>query len=232
MGGWEDSNCWVYGQSGGQRPAKSNRGLALTSTLLYEVSGMTLFDLLFIGLFLLAVGALLAAACFAVRQQYGRARRILWRLLIGAAAYMTVVIAVSLSLPRRIIKVGDPECFDDWCVSVVGYRRTVEGDHLAYRVDLRLFSQARRISQREHNLAVYLTDEQGRRYDSLANKSDLPFHVLLRPQESIVASREFLLPAKATQVGAVITHKGGFPIGWFIIGYDTWFRKPPLVELP
>jgi hypothetical protein len=32
-------------------------------------------------------------------------------------------------------------------------------------------------------------------------------------------------------VGAVIAHEGGFPIGWFIIGYDTWFRKPPLAPL-
>jgi hypothetical protein len=30
----------------------------------------------------------------------------------------------------------------------------------------------------------------------------------------------------------VIAHEGGFPIGWLIIGYDTWFRKAPLVKLP
>jgi len=30
----------------------------------------------------------------------------------------------------------------------------------------------------------------------------------------------------------VFAHEGGFPIAWFIIGYDTWFRKPTLVQLP
>jgi len=38
--------------------------------------------------------------------------------------------------------------------------------------------------------------------------------------------RSFLLPAGAGDVGIVIAHQGGFPIGWFVVGYDTWFRKP------
>jgi hypothetical protein len=44
----------------------------------------------------------------------------------------------------------------------------------------------------------------------------------------------FLVPAEAALLAVVIVviaHEGGFPIGWFIIGYDTWFRKPPIVRL-
>jgi hypothetical protein len=40
-----------------------------------------------------------------------------------------------------------------------------------------------------------------------------------------------LVPEEAAGVAAVITHEGGFPIGWFIAGYDTWFRKPPITNL-
>jgi len=29
----------------------------------------------------------------------------------------------------------------------------------------------------------------------------------------------------------VIRHESGFPIGWFIIGYPTWFGKPEMVRL-
>lgn len=193
---------------------------------------MMLTDLLFIALFLVTVATLLAAGWFAVRGQFGRARRILLRLLAGATAYMLVVIVVSLILPRRVVEVGELQCNDDWCIAIAGYKRVPEGDHAVYKVDLRLSSQARRTTQREKNVVLYLTDQQGRRYDSVADESQVPINTLLGPQESVVASRSFVVPADAAEVGAVIAHEGGFPIGWLIIGYDTWFRKPPLVKLP
>ena len=193
---------------------------------------MPLFDLIFILLFLLAVSTSLVAAWFVVRSQFARARRIFLRLFAGTAVYMLVVIVVSLILPRRVVKIGDPQCFDDWCVSVAGFKRMPEGDRVGYSVDLRLSSRARRVSQREKNLAIYLTDQHGRRYDPVADLSSVPFSVLLQPQESIVVSRSFLVPNDATEVATVIAHEGRFPIGWFIVGYDTWFRKPPLVKFP
>ncbi|HLM99080.1 MAG TPA: hypothetical protein VK335_07350 [Bryobacteraceae bacterium] len=192
---------------------------------------MSLFDLLFIALFLTAVFSLLAAGWFALRWQFGRARRILYRLIAGAAIYMAIVIAVSVVLPRRVLRVGDPLCFDDWCVAVTGVKPAPESGRTVYCVELRLSSRARRVSQRERNLAVYLTDDQGRRFDPVAVNSDVPYSVLLRPQESVEVSRSFALPAEASGVGVVISHEGGFPIGWFIIGYDTWFRKPPVVMM-
>jgi hypothetical protein len=192
---------------------------------------MSLFDLLFILLFLIAVSALMAAAWFAISRQFRRSRNILFRLLVGAVAYMAVVIAVSLILPRRVVKLGRPQCFDDWCILIAGFTRAPQGAYVAYSVDLRLSSRARRAPQRENNLAVYLTDDRGRRHDPVADKSAAAFNVLLEPHESLVVSRKFLVPVDAADVGAVITHEGGFPIGWFIIGYDTWFRKPPITAL-
>ncbi|GAC1703319.1 MAG: hypothetical protein NVS9B4_11120 [Candidatus Acidiferrum sp.] len=191
---------------------------------------MLLSDLLFIILFLTAVSTLLLAAWFGARKQFGPARGVLCKLLIANAIYILVLVVVSLVLPRRIVKPGDPQCFDDWCVGVAGFDKKREGSVVAYRVDLRLFSRARRVSQRENHLAVYLTDERGRRFDSIADKMNVPFNVLLRPEESVVVSRSFVVPDDAREVGAVITHEGGFPIGWFIVGYDAWFRKPPLVR--
>jgi len=192
---------------------------------------MKLADLLFIVLFLATVSTLIAAAWFTLRRRFDRARRILLRLLIGAAAYMAVVIAVSMILPRRVVQMNDPHCFDDWCISVAGFKHAQEDTRVAQTVDLRLSSRARRISQRENHLAVYLIDDRGRRYDPPADASSTPFNVLLGPLESVVVSRRFLAPGDATGVGIVIAHQGGFPIGWFIIGYDTWFRKPPIAKL-
>ncbi|MGB2634162.1 MAG: hypothetical protein WAM58_09515 [Candidatus Acidiferrum sp.] len=192
---------------------------------------MNVFDLLFIVLFFVAAFSFFAAVWFALRHQVRRALGILTRILLGAAVYFTVVVAVSLIGPRRILKVGDRQCFDDMCVSVSGYQRVPEKTGLLYRVDMGLFNSGRGVSQRENNLVMYLTDDHGRRYDPVSDNSYDPFNVKLRPQESTVVSRTFLIPENAKGIGAVITHEGGFPIGWFIIDYDTWFRRPPLAPL-
>ena len=102
---------------------------------------------------------------------------------------------------------------------------------MKYRVEVELFNRGRGVSQRENNLVAYLTDNQGRRYDPIPDNGYVAFNVLLRPNESAMVSRSFLIPESVNGVGAVITHEGGFPIGWLIIDYDTWFRKPPLVPL-
>ncbi len=192
---------------------------------------MGLFDLLFIVLFLAAASALLSAAWFAARGDSARARRIFLRLLAAAAAYMALVITASVVLPKRSVSLAEPQCFDDWCVAFAGIERSPKPDGVAYGVNLRLFSRARRISQREKHLVVYLRDDRGRRYNPLGDPSSIPFDVLLRPEESVTVSRSFQLPADAAGVGLVITHEGGFPIGWFIVGYDTWFRKPAMAPL-
>jgi hypothetical protein len=190
-----------------------------------------LFDLFFMLLVPIAFATFLAAAWSALRREFSRARRILFRLFLGTATYMAIVVAVSLILPRRVIHAGDSQCFDDWCIAIAGYKRSPEGARIRYNLNLRLSSRARRVSQRENNVAFYLTDSRGRRYDAMARGSSGAFNALLQPQESIIVSRSFLVPAEASEVGAVITHEGGFPIGWFIIGYDTWFRKPALAAL-
>ena len=176
-------------------------------------------------------GKVFAVYC-ALRRQFIRARRILWRLGISAFVYMLIVIDVSAVLPRRVISLGEPQCFHDWSISVDAVHKVPEGERVRYTADLQLSSRALRVSQREKNLAVYLTDKHGRRYDPSTAASDVPFDVLLQPRESKAASRTFLFPADATNVVVVIAHEGGFPIGWFIIGYDTWFRKPPLIQVP
>jgi hypothetical protein len=103
---------------------------------------------------------------------------------------------------------------------------------ISYIVTLQISSSARRVSQRENGVVVYLTDQRGRRYDPDPDTSDVPLNVLLGPQESVAATRVFEVPADAREIGLVVTDEGGFPIGWFILGYETWFRKPTIVRLP
>jgi hypothetical protein len=193
---------------------------------------MTLFDLLFIVAFLATAATLLRAAFLAVAGRRASALVLLRNLGICAAGYLGIVILASVFLPRTVTQIGDPRCFDDWCITVENAARQPVGGRVAYLVTLRLSSTARRVSQREKSVAVYLTDDAGRRYNPTPQKSDVPFDIQLGPQESVTATRTFEVPADAPKLGLVITHEGGFPIAWFIIGYETWFRKPALVRLP
>jgi hypothetical protein len=187
--------------------------------------------LIFILSFFGTILSLAWAVRLAFQHQFKRSRRVLAKVFVCAAAYFTTVIGVSLFLPRRIMKSGDRQCFDDVCVSADGFTRVTQGTCVKYELRIRLSSRARGAAQRENNLVMYLTDGQKRRYDPVAGSSYTPFNIRLQPQESVLAVREFLVPCDTNDVGVVITHEGGFPIGWFIIAYDAWFRKPPILPL-
>jgi hypothetical protein len=193
---------------------------------------MLLADLVFLFLLLLAAGTFVLAAGYALRREYRRAGLVLWRLLLAAAVYMLCVIAISLFGSRRVVKIGEPQCFDDWCVAITVVNKEAVSEGLRYTVDLQLASRALRVPQRERYMVVYLIDNAGRRFDPVPNASEVPFGVLLQPGQSMNASRSFLLPLDAAHVSAVVTHEGGFPIEWLVAGYDAWFRKPPIVEIP
>jgi hypothetical protein len=191
---------------------------------------MSVFDLLFIVVFFATVAFLMAAAVSAIRGRGVRAIHILRGYAIGASVYLGIVAGVSLCGARRVLNIGDPRCFDDWCIAVENVHRKPVHAGISYSVILRISSLARRVSQREKDVVVYLTDDRGRRYDPTPDYSAVPVHVLLAPRESVAATRVFEVPADAHGIGLVVTHESGFPIGWFIIGYETWFRKPGIVR--
>ena len=193
---------------------------------------MGIFDLLFIVLFLAAAVTLLGVVFLSIRGQRTRALRLFRTIVICAGAYLGMVVLTSVFWPRGEFQIGEQRCFDDWCIAVENASRQPAGGRVAYLVAFRLSSTARRISQRELGIVAYLTDNRGRRYAPAPNKDDVPFNVQLGPQESATATRVFEVPSDAHGLGLVIAHEGGFPIGWFIIGYETWFHKPAMVRLP
>jgi hypothetical protein len=191
---------------------------------------VTIFDLVFIALFLISIGTLAVAAIFAVLGRRARAIGILKALVIVVAIYCGIVILVSLVAPRRVLSAGEPLCFDDWCITVEGAEQTASQSEASYVVRLRLSSRARRATQRENGVVVYLTDANGTRYDPVSDLSAVPLNVQLQPMESVITTHTFKLPADAPAPSLVIAHEGRFPIDWFIIGGGP-FRKQPIVRL-
>jgi hypothetical protein len=192
---------------------------------------MNIFEPLFLLLVLVTLITLITAAVFAARGKFARAGRILRRLGIGAGVYFAIVIAVSIFSPQRVYHVGDTQCFDDWCIQVVGAQWTTAPAVGRYEVTLRLSSRAKRTPMGEKGTAVYLVDEHARRYDPVADGAAVPLDVVLQPGESITVTRRFDVPRDTPSLGLIYTHEGGFPIGWLIITEGGWFQKPPVVRL-
>ena len=192
---------------------------------------MTVFEPLFLLLVLVAVVTLVTALAFVVRGKFARAVRIGRRFAMGATIYFAIVIAVSLVTPRREFRVGDTQCFDDWCIAVVEAHRAESPPATSYDVTLRLSNRARRMPMGEKGTVVYLTDAQGRRYDPVPNEAMVPFDTQLQPGTSVITRRRFDVARDARDVGLVYTHEGGFPIGWLIVGEGGWFSQPPIVRL-
>ncbi len=168
---------------------------------------MTVFDLLFVILFLVSLGTLIAAAVSALRGRRGRAVVLLRRLGVVLALYFCAVILVSALSPQRFSAIGVDQCSDDWCIAVQSVRRDTASTGIRYEVTFRLASRARRVAQRERFVAVYLLDERGRRYAPATDASDTtqvpaPFDTLLQPEETVTTIRRFLVPTDAKSGGA------------------------------
>jgi hypothetical protein len=192
---------------------------------------MTIFEPLFILLFLATVAALVTAAVAALRSRRPRALGILRRIAIGAAFYFAVVLIVAAAAVPPVRHMGEPQCFDDWCITVTGAKQTGTASSQSWRVALRISSRARRVVQRENGAAVHLVDSKGRTYGPVPSDTAVPLDGTVGPGESFDAERRFELPPGATGVKLVFNHEGGFPIGAFIIGENQLFHDATAIAL-
>lgn len=192
---------------------------------------MTLFEPLFILLVLAAVATLATAAVAALRGQRPRALGILQRLAIGAVFYFAVVLIVAFAAVPAVHRIGEPQCFDDWCITVTAAKRTDSGSVQSWSVTLRISSRAKRVQQRENGAAVHLIDSQGRIYRPDSTDLAVPLDGPVGPGKSFDAARRFALPLDATGVRLVFNHEGGFPIGAFIIGENQIFHDTTVIAL-
>jgi len=192
---------------------------------------MTIFDLLFLASFLASVITLVSAAVLAIRGRASRAFSMVGVWLVCAAVYLGISVAVAYAAPQRVIAAGTPWCFDDWCLTV----ENVKHAGAIYDVDLKLSSEAKRVTQRAKGAWIYVRDENDTHYDPTPNPSDVPLDVLLQPGESVAAQRSFKVPAAIHELGLVTGH-GGPPCGvgsLVIIGSGgCLFHKQTMIRLP
>src|ERR1019366_2496287 len=106
---------------------------------------MTIYEPLFLLLALTAIVTLISAAIAGLRGQRTRTLGILRRLTVGAAAYFAIVLFVAFFSVPPVHRVGEPICFDDWCITVADAKRTLAGAAQSWHVTLRVSSRAKRI---------------------------------------------------------------------------------------
>ncbi len=190
---------------------------------------MTLFDLLFLLLFVVTLGWLVVAAYYSLRGRIGTAA-----LQVGVmagiwAVYLAIVIVVSLATPRKVLAIGERRCFDDWCLTV----QSVNDTH-PFKVTLRVYSDAKRVTQSAPQNKVFLEDNAGQRYASMPEKGpengQAPFSKMIGPGESYDTIREFDVPAGVKIVGLVVGHSGAGPGAMVIGDDDALFHKPAIVK--
>jgi len=195
---------------------------------------MTVFDLLFILASLISVVTMAVAAISAVRGRLPRALKIFRLYCICVAGYFAIALAVAFLKPQRVISIGDPWCFDDWCLTVEKVDRTAGPSQVSYNVELRIFSRARRVTQRANGAWIYLIDDRGRRYSPDPAPSAVPLDALLRPLESAATLRVFHVPPDARELGLITGHGGPYcgPMDMLIIGGGgCLFRKPTMIRI-
>jgi hypothetical protein len=188
---------------------------------------LTVFDLLFLAVFFSTLIALIVGAYKSLRGRIAEAGRVLIGVVVFWAIYLCVVVAVSLSTPRRVVAIGEDRCFDDWCITV----ESISSGSSRVSANLRVSSIAKRIQQGAPDTFVYLEDAGGKRYPSRPGGGQPSFATKIGPGESFKTVREFDVPEGVRIAGLVVRHGSTGP-GAIVIGDDSAiFHKPAIVKI-
>lgn len=180
----------------------------------------------------LVLGAILA---FALRRRTLSSRLSIAGATI-AAAYMAVLVSISLASRERVLRKGDRKYFCEidchMAYSLEDATRANVADRTVLTATIRSWFDERTIASWRGNApltpnpkTVFVVDGFGRRYDpsrrERAGASSAPMTRVLRPGESYTTMFVFDLPATANGVRLFL----GDPPGpeWFLIGHENSF---------
>jgi hypothetical protein len=206
---------------------------------------MSIFDLLFLVSILGVVIVLLRVIYLAIRARWRAAGKAAAWLLTYIAAYMLVLVGFSMAEPQKQVAVGEPQCSDDWCITVEQVsRQDVIGATRASGTfciaTVRVSSRAMGRPQREMDVRVSLIDDRGRRFDvSPAGQRALeqqglagrPVTSFVEPAGSFESRLAFDVPRDVGQLNLVKSSWGWFPVRLIIDDPQSWLHRPTVVLL-
>ena len=116
------------------------------------------------------------------------------------AVYVVVLMAVSLLTPQKIGSAGQAYCMDIWCIGIEKVSPIPARNQIAYKVDVRIFSDADTVKTSGKGFSLFLVDERGRRFPMVKDPSVIPFDLSLDPGQSVNTSLTFVTAADAREL--------------------------------
>jgi hypothetical protein len=191
-------------------------------------------ELLLLGLVWWTAIGVLGVGVSARRGERQRVRRgIAW--LIGVwVIYLCVLIGVSLVQRRRVLSIGEPQCFDEMCFTVTGVEEVpgflIRDGRRLVRVTVQVTNKGKK-AQREGLIQAYLVDGQGRRWDESPGVNGVGLTARVPGGDSVTGEPVFKVAGDATGLELVLTHGRRQP-GVLVIGdSDSWLHRRTVVEL-
>ena len=196
---------------------------------------MNLREVLLIALVLWTVVEALGVAVSLIQGE--RAKGLRHTGWIGAiwAVYLFMLVTVSRVQPRKVVAMGEEQCFDEMCFSVTGVENLPgflikDGSRLV-RVSIRITNRGKHRAQSEKLIRAYLMDNKGRRWEESAAISGVPLTARVPAGDSVVSEPVFKVAGNATGLGLVFTHGRRQP-GILVIGAsDSLLHRRTVVPL-
>jgi hypothetical protein len=152
-------------------------------------------------LVLLAFGSLILLSVLgAVRGRFRRALKLLVIAVGSLAVYTAAVMVVSLASPQKIVDIGDSYCYDNWCIAIEKVNATPQGNHVTYRTEVRIFSDANGVQTSARGASIYLVDERGRRFPLVDDPAVTPLDTELAPHQAVRTSLTFVAASDTRQL--------------------------------
>ena len=126
------------------------------------------------------------------------------------AVYVVVLMAVSLLTPQKIGSAGQAYCMDIWCIGIEKVSPIPARNQIAYKVDVRIFSDADTVKTSGKGFSLFLVDERGRRFPMVKDPSVIPFALSLDPGQSVNTSLTFVTRPDARELFLTVDS----PIFW------------------
>jgi len=202
---------------------------------------MTLYELVFILLFLGSVVSLLLSAV--LRR---KTRKILLALASVWGVYLVVLVVTDVLSPQKVFKAGEDECFDEMCFAVADVQTmpaqaidpSVTTATTLYIVQVRATSHSRGRAQAEGGLrgrlysdGTYINVSEAAQKAYEAQHGESPtLTQKIAPGESILSVLVFEVPQSIPHPALTLDH--GFTPGYVVIGESPFFHRPDIHELP
>ncbi|MGD0366150.1 MAG: hypothetical protein ABSA94_01735 [Acidobacteriaceae bacterium] len=207
---------------------------------------MTLFDLLFILLFLASAVVVVSLLVLLVRGRGSAAKRLFWIFAGTWVAYLAIVFVSAAATPQRIVPMSQDQCFDEMCFAVAQAQTAsqlgppsdpVTARGIFYVVTVRVTSHSRGRTQSEGGLhallwnsgTYYQVSARGQNAWQATHPATPALTARLHPGETVLSDQVFEVPATASSLGLVLSH--GFTPAYFVIGECPLFHPPDILHL-